>query len=224
MSARETISSGPLVERSIDLRRTFIFWPTPVALVVDLLGRGEDGLGPAELGGYLPGLDALDGDRVDLALLVGELLVDQLALGLAQPLEHYLLGRLGGDAPGAVREALVGDALAYLGVRLEAARLLEAHLELRVLHLLDDPLEEVDAHLAAAGVELYGDVLTGRYAILAVGRDQRRLDRGQDYLAGQVALRGELGQRDQEIALHSLWRSLPARPAARSLCRKKTPH
>ena len=69
-----------------------------VALVARLLGAGHDGLGAAEVDDDVAALEALDGAVDDLADAVDVLVVDLLALGLADALVEHLLGRLGGDA------------------------------------------------------------------------------------------------------------------------------
>ncbi len=70
----------------------------PVVLDRGLLGRGQDGLGLAEVEDDRPRLDAVDGPGDEVALAAGELVEDDVALGLTEALEHDLLGGLGADA------------------------------------------------------------------------------------------------------------------------------
>ncbi len=69
-----------------------------VRLAGDLLAAGQDGLGLAERDDGGAALEPLDGAGDELALLGRVLVEDRVALGLADLLDHHLLGRLGGDA------------------------------------------------------------------------------------------------------------------------------
>ena len=92
----------------------------PVVLERRLLGRGEDRLDAlADVEDDRPRLDPVDGAGDHLALAAGELVEDDVALGLAEALEDDLLGRLGADAAEAVAVELLGlDEVAGRGVRL----------------------------------------------------------------------------------------------------------
>src|SRR5205085_9649512 len=68
-----------------------------VTLGRHLLGPRHQRLGPSELHHDVALLDALDDPVDDLVLAVGELVVNHLALGLAQFLNDDLLGGLRGD-------------------------------------------------------------------------------------------------------------------------------
>jgi hypothetical protein len=95
-----------------------------VALVVDLLGTGQQCLDTlAELDQRVAVVGLLDdpGDQLADAVLV--LLEHHAPLGLADPLQDHLLGRLGGDAPEVVggdvaRLDLVHEGLETLGLEL----------------------------------------------------------------------------------------------------------
>ncbi len=113
-------------------------------------------------------LYALDGYREHLADSLDELLIDQIALGFAQALKHYLLSRLRRDAPRAPRHALGCDDLIQMRVGVFRARFYERDLGYLVDHLFDDGLEDVGGNLSAAGVQLDGYVLSASFRILAV--------------------------------------------------------
>src|SRR6185312_9984421 len=80
------------------------------AVVLDrrLLGRGEDRLDAlADVQDDRPRLDPVHLARDHLALAAGELVEDHVPLGLAQALEHDLLGGLGVDPPEVARIELL---------------------------------------------------------------------------------------------------------------------
>ncbi len=107
----------------------------PVVLERRLLGRGQDRLGPGDpaLAGQVEDdrarLDPVDGPGDELALAARELVVGDVALGLAEPLEDDLLGRLGMDPAERLRIELLGrDEIAELGVRVEGVGIVEVEL------------------------------------------------------------------------------------------------
>src|SRR5215216_2393627 len=108
-----------------------------VVLDAHLLAAGQQRLGLAQVEDGVAALQALDHAGDDVALLAGVLVVDRLALRLAQLLEHDLLRRLRLDAPGVLDLDLLGHRLAEARVRLDLARVLERQLLVGVLHLLD---------------------------------------------------------------------------------------
>ena len=69
-----------------------------VAVARDLLGLRQQRLDPAQVEQGVAGVGLLDDAGDDVALAAGVLLVLHLALGLANPLQDHLLGRLRGDA------------------------------------------------------------------------------------------------------------------------------
>ena len=148
------------------------------------------------------GLDALHRDGVDLADLVGVLLEDDIALGLAKALDDDLLGRLRRDASRAVGERPGRDVVSEIGDRADLLGVGQRHLGERVLHLLDDGLHNGDVHIAGVGVELDGDVLARRDAVAPVGRRQRGLDSRKNNILRQVTLGGKLSEGDNKVALH----------------------
>ena len=88
----------------------------PVALGRHLLASRHDRLGLAQLDDDRPRIGALHDAVEDLALLVVKLLVDRVALVVADALQHDLLGGLRGDAAEVLRGALDADLVADLRV------------------------------------------------------------------------------------------------------------
>jgi hypothetical protein len=78
----------------------------------------HDRLGAPEVDDDVAALEALDGAVDHLADAVDELVVDVLALGLADALVEHLLGRLGGDAAEALGRHRDVDLVADGGVGL----------------------------------------------------------------------------------------------------------
>src|SRR5213075_1309589 len=89
-----------------------------VALVARLLGARHGGLGAAEVDDDVAALEALDGAVHDLAHAVDVLVVDLLALGLADALVEHLLGVLGRDAAETLGRERQQDLVADLGAGL----------------------------------------------------------------------------------------------------------
>ena len=159
----------PLVRLPDGLEQDLHLLAHPVPLVHGLLGVGQDRFGPTHLDGDLPRLDLLDGDGEDLALLVGKFLEDEVPFRFPQSLHDDLFGRLGGDAPRAVGQALRSDDIVNLSVALDIPGVAEGQLELGLLHLFHHGLHDEDAHVSAARVELDGYVLASRDAVSLVG-------------------------------------------------------
>ena len=91
--------------------------PGPIALGRHLLARGHHRLGLAQLDDDRARIGALDDAVEDLALPLGELVVDGVPLVVADALQDDLLGRLRGDAAEVFRRPLDPDLVADLGVR-----------------------------------------------------------------------------------------------------------
>jgi len=81
-------------------------------LTVHLLRRHQHRLGFAEVHEGCASLEPLHDAGDNVALAIGELLVDHPALRLADPLDHNLLGGLGGDTPKVARRDLRVDVVA----------------------------------------------------------------------------------------------------------------
>src|SRR5881628_515508 len=146
----------------------------PVALARDLLLLREDRVRPAEVHDDVLLLEALHDPGDELALAALELVVDDVALGVAHALDDVLLRRLGGDPAELLRRQLGEQLVADLGLRIDlCARHLERHLVLGVLDVLDHHLDLEQLDLAQLGVELRLDVLLVAEGLL--GRRQHRL-------------------------------------------------
>ncbi len=176
-----------------------------VVLERRLLGRGEDTLDTlAHVQDHRPRLDAVDGAGDELTILVRELIEHGVALGLAQALEHDLLGGLGADsAEGVAVELLDLHQLARDRVGLVPASLVEGEVG-QLLLFLDrvggSDAGAVDPDAAAVGVDLDVDVLFVGDA--PVGGGNRILDRPDELLARDLLLGVELEQCADEIPTH----------------------
>ncbi len=174
----------------------------PVVLDGRLLGRGEDRLDVvADVEDDRPRLDPVDGARDHLAFAAGELVEDLVALDLADPLEHDLLGGLGADpAEDVAVELFHLDEIADLGVGLVGAGVLEAELDERVLDLGDRGAGAEHPDLARLGVDPDVDVLVAGNP--SVGRLDAVLDRVDQLLAGDLLLRVQLKEGTDEVSTH----------------------
>ena len=174
----------------------------PVVLDGRLLGCGQDRLDVvADVEDDRPRLDAIDEPRDHLALAVGELVEDLVALDLADPLEHDLLGGLSADPAEDVVGQLLGlDKVARLGLRVVGAGLVHAELDERVLNLIDGDLGPEHTDLAGLGVDPDVDVLVARDA--SIGRLDAVLDRVDQLLPRDLLLGVELEEGTDEIATH----------------------
>ena len=85
-------------------------------LHADLLGWREHRFGAAEVDDDLARFESQDDAREDVALLAGVLVEDDFSLGLAQALQHDLLGGLRGDAAGDADRVVLGQRLTDLDV------------------------------------------------------------------------------------------------------------
>ena len=114
-----------------------------VALAVDLLGAGQQGLDAiAELDQRVAVVGLLDDPGDQLADAVLELLEHHHPLGLADPLQDDLLGGLGGDPPEVVGGDVVGLDLVLVGGE-------QLGVELGILGLLELAGLRVDLRLLA---------------------------------------------------------------------------
>ena len=135
--------------REIELQRGV----RTITLVGDLLLTRHKGVGAAEVHHDLVGLHALNAAGNDLANATGVLREDELPLGFAEALEHDLLRRLRGDAPGRGKVCDDLNDIVYFDVGLEFLGFAHSDLAPVVLDFgcgLDHALQNVDRDLAIA--------------------------------------------------------------------------
>src|SRR6266849_22888 len=185
-------SSGTITSMACSSSSMMIFDTLAGARARDLLLLGEDGVGAPQVHDDVFLLEALHDAGEELALAPLELVVDDIALGVAHALDDVLLRGLGGDAPELLRRQLGEELVADLGLRIDLrARHLERHLVLGVLDVLDHRLDLEQLDLAQLGVELGLDVLLVAEGLL--GRRQHRLlERLQDDVAVDALLLAHL--------------------------------
>jgi hypothetical protein len=146
--------------------------PREVAFVRSLLGARQDRGRPAvELHDRRARVEVADLGVDDVALAVGVLREDLLALGLAKGLLDNLLCGLRADPPERRRGLLKGDHVTELGIGFDLLRGVELDLDLGILDLLDDRLEQEDLERACLHVDLYVDVLLIAVCALDRARD-----------------------------------------------------
>ena len=174
----------------------------PVVLDGRLLGRGEDRLDVlADVEDDRPRLDAVDRARDELALAVGELVEDDVPLGLAEALQDHLLGGLRADpAEDVPVELLDLDEVADGRVRLVCARLLDGELGQRVLDHRHNRPGPKDPDLAGLGIDPDVDVLIARDP--PVGGLDGLLDGPDELLAGNLLFGVQLEEGTDEISTH----------------------
>ncbi len=208
-SRRETMIDGPLgrvrdvLDHRLDPLRVV------VALAVDLLGLRQQRLDAlAQLHQRVARVGLLDDAGDQLPDAVAVLLEHLLALGLADPLQDHLLGRLRGDPPEVVRGDVLDldlvlvelqllrvdlrlGRLAHLaGLRIDRRHLVARRLDQQLLLELRRDLQLPDLEVAAVTVHL--DLGVRRRARrLAVRGQQRVLKRLHQLLVGDVLLSGE---------------------------------
>src|SRR6266540_659567 len=168
-----------------------------VALVRCLVGARKDRLGFAELHDRGAGLEAADLAVDDVALAVGVLGEDLLALGLTQRLLDNLLRGLRADPAQRRRRLFERDDVAKLDVGLDALGRVQQDLQLRILDLVDDRLEQEDPEGTGSDVDLDVDVLFGAVGALKSPGDDVAHD-----LFGEPLLGGELCKTGHEFSVH----------------------
>ncbi len=168
-----------------------------------LVGGAQDGLGLAEVQDDAGGFDTTDRAGDDLALAVGELVEEGLALGLAQALANDLAGDLSADTA-EVRglQLLVLDKIAEYGRGVVDLGVGDGPLGGLILDLGNDQASAVDAHLAAFGIEADVDVLVARRDT-SIGALDGVLDRADELLARDTLLSIELQERADEVPTHA---------------------
>src|SRR5712691_6517654 len=181
-----------------------------VALAGNLLALGDNRLRLAQVHDHVALLDAVDGAADDLALLVDEVGVDGITLGVADPLQDDLLGRLGGDTTELLRGQLDLDLVLELRLGVQLARLAERDLELGVGDALHDFLAREDPERPRAPIQLHARVVGHPHGLLG-GRQEGRLQRLEEDLLVYPLLRRHLADHVDELFVHhGCVRSLPS--------------
>jgi hypothetical protein len=122
---------------------------------------------------------------------VGEVLVDGVALRLADALQDHLFGGLGGDAPKLLGRVWHAHDVAHIGGGHVAPCVLFRDLGAFADHIVDHfPLGK-HAHFAGVAVHFRGDICH-RAKIAFIGRNQRCLNRLKDDLAVKPFVDGHL--------------------------------
>src|SRR5438067_5770947 len=174
----------------------------PVALARDLFLLRQDRVGPAEVHDDVLLLEALHDAGDELAFAALELVVDDVALGVAHALDDVLLRRLRGDPAELLRRQLGEQLVADLGLGTELAPSpLGRDPVQRVLDLRDDRPDLEELHLADLGVELGLDVLLLSEGLLS-GREHGVLEGMDDDVAVDPLLLAHLLDDAIEICLH----------------------
>jgi len=113
-------------------------------------------------------LDPLHDSGKDVAFSTGVFLEYDLSFSLTQLLQHDLLGRLGGDAPGGLGSDFDVDRVADDRRGVDSPRFLQRHLCLIVFDVSNDGLLSVEMRGARVLVDLHHDGPRLRL-ILAIG-------------------------------------------------------
>src|SRR5690606_34057730 len=129
-----------------------------VQLPGNLLGGQQDGLAAAQVHEHVAAHHPADHPGDDVALAADELLVNQVALGLPQPLHDHLLGGLGGNAAEVAGRDLDLGLISDLVRRVDLAGLVQRDLLALVLDLLHHPLAGDDPDLAGFPVQAHDHV------------------------------------------------------------------
>ena len=171
-----------------------------VAVARDLLARRKDRLRAVELHVDVPTIDLLHRPAHHLPHAVVIVLVDPLALRLADPLHEHLLGR--GDRVSAqvLERQLLEVFLTHPGVGIVLLGLFQIDFLGRILGVLHDPALEAHENLAAGLVEFHLDV--GRLAepLPACGK-QPRLERLDEDGLVHALLARDLGHRLHQLVV-----------------------
>jgi hypothetical protein len=157
------------------------------------------------------------GDQLAHAIAV--LLEHHVALGLADPLEDHLLGRLRRDTTEVVRGDVLGvdlvlvflellevdlglGRLAHLaGLRIDGGLLVRRRLDQELLLELGRDLQLPDLEVTAVAVHLHLGV-AGRIGRLLVGGQERVFERLHQLLGGDVLLGGEAADGLDDLSRH----------------------
>ena len=119
--------------------------------------------------------------------MLDKLLEEAVALRFPQPLQDNLLGGLGGDAAGVVRERLRRSYFVAHHRRLhDGLGVAKADFPVGVFNLVDHSPQSEHVNVAGVGVELDRDVLARCRVVLLECRSQGDFDGLQHLFLGQV--------------------------------------
>jgi hypothetical protein len=140
-----------------------------ISLSRHLLARGHHCLSLAELDDHGAGVGSLDRAVDDLALPIGELLVDGVALVIANALEHDLLCGLRRDPAKVFRRALDPQSVPHFRGRRQVERLGEKHIVQRIFDFFDHVFDQIDLNQACICVYRDVDILFSVLHLLVDG-------------------------------------------------------
>ena len=172
-----------------------------VVLPGDHLVLGQDAVGLAQLHVGVALLHPLHDGGEDLVLLLGVLLVDVAPLGLPDPLDHHLLGGLGGDAPELAGVRLLLD---HVSLLIEGVHLLgrgQGDLHRGVRDLLHHGLAGVDVDLARGAVDLGPHVALG-VVVALIGEDEGGFHRREQHVLADALLLFQRVESLDKICVH----------------------
>ena len=209
-----------------------------VRLAGHLLARRQDRLGLAEVDDDVAALEAAHDARHELALAILELVIDHVALRLAEALDDDLLGGLRGNAAEAEGRRLEAEQLRVLLVVLDGlidilwpiedleeqlvtdvgleptlARRLDGDVAARHLDLGDHVVHEKEIDPAGLGVVARLELVLLAEGLLGGGED-RLLEGLDDRLLVDSLVLGHLIQDEVEISLHAQRPFSAGRPEA----------
>ena len=208
LNLEETLQHIPVAARDQDLRPL-----GPVSDVKDeylnalsllvpfggyLFVQGHYGLGTAHIQDYgAIGLQLFYDAGNNVLPVLQEFFVQKFPFRLPEPLQNDLLGGLGRDAAGVVGQGFGRrDFVPQFYIPLDDRGILQGYFPGGVLYVLNHCFEGKDADVAGIRVKGDGDILTGGGVILFEGRRQGHLNGLEHLLLGQMALGGQLCQRN----------------------------
>ncbi len=202
MAARYQHPRG--LRRTLDLQDIDLHTlPEPIGVQRALLRRRQHRLHLPQIHQHGAALTPLHHPRDNVPVPVAELLIDDVALGLSNPLRHHLLRGLRGDPPEILRRHLDIQEFPLLHRRIEPPRLRQGHLQVRILHVLHHALAREHRRRAVVPVDVYVD-LAGRPVVLLVGRHKRGFDDLAQSVERDILFPAYVAKRLYEIDLHSL--------------------
>ena len=173
----------------------------PIAVQRVLLRARKHRLHPTQVDEHGPAVAALHHPGHHIAVAIAELLIDDVALGLPDPLRHDLFRRLRGNPPEILRRHLNVEVLVFLHRRIQPPRIGQRHLRVWVLDMLHNLLPAEDGRISVIPVDVHVD-LGSRAVVFLVCRDERGLDDLAQRLERDIFFPSYIAQRLYEIDLH----------------------